>query len=634
MTNTLSIKVQSIIEQCIDHYTRPLCVILNKYFRIKAWSGDYAYYGFDGIAEGQDCRDSMLFLVGLTTQDSLQLRFIETPNARAVHVNLIATSDELILVLLDATEQRINHAFMQQKSNEITLLHIEQTKLIANLKRLEQEVEAKRHQAEQANLLKSRFIATMSHEFRTPLTSILGYTSRLKQRDDFDPTALKSLGSVERGAQHLLTLVENLLDQSQIEVDSLTLNPIATNVSMVVEKLFSMFEPLAEDKRLDLRFNIKPGLPEYLFLDEMRFRQVLVNLISNAIKFTERGSVHLQMHWAKDELIFSVEDTGKGIAEADQERIFTAFEQLGKHPGTGLGLSIVKHLVAAMDGKLALHSNVGDGSRFEISLPAKRVNVNDDTKQDELNSNSFREKLPLISVLLVEDDPDIMALLQSVFDEAGYPVLRATDGNDAIKKALSSWPDLILLDLNLPDMTGFDVIKTLRKNDFHNPVFAQSAWASSEYKIKAIAAGCNEYLLKPLDFTELKTLISEYFIADTDHGMPIERYRQLRQQFLESLPGKLNTLQELEINISKQNWEHATRKELHNYAHRLAGSAGLYGLHSIANISKQLDQQLNDYDRLQTNSVESQGKITNTIALLIRQMQQCSHQTIPPSFFG
>jgi two-component system, sensor histidine kinase len=622
---TFSTSAQAIIDRTIGEYTRPLCVILDRDFMVKSWSGDCSYYGFDGIEVGKDCRDSMLFLVGLDTQDSIQFQFIETPNARTVHLQLFFDSDEMVLVLLDATEQRVNYEAIQQKGYELAIMHVRQLKLIANLKRLEKEVELKRRQAEQANLLKGRFIATMSHEFRTPLTSILGYAARLKQRDDFDPTALKYLGSVERGAQHLLSLVENLLDHSQIEANSLAINPIATNISVVIVKLFSIFEPLAEDKHLELHVDIQSEIPEYLFLDEMRFRQILVNLISNAIKFTAQGSVLIKINWAKDELIVCVEDTGKGIAEADQKRAFTAFEQLGNHPGTGLGLSIVKHLVTSMGGKILLISSVGSGSRFEVALPAKQVKLRAEEDQKELRENNLRKKAYLKSVLLVEDDPDIMGLLQSIFEDAEYPVLTATNGNDAINIALSDWPDLILLDLHLPDITGFEVIKTLRNNNFHNPVFAQSAWASSEYKVKAIAAGCNEYLVKPLDVTELKMWISDYFIDATDSGMPVERYQQLCQRFLGSLPEKQKNLQQLGINIGKHNWDSSTRQELHNYAHRLAGSASLYGMHPIARTSGQLDQLLLDYDRLKPQddtTAELREKIMSAIALLDGQFQQ------------
>ena len=621
---TFSANAQRIIDQHIENYTRPLCVILDHDFRVKAWSGDYAYYGFDGLEVGKDCRDSMLFLVGLSAQESIQLQFIETPSARAAHLQLMVDADEMVLVLLDATEQRANNESLQQKGYELALMHAEQLKLIDELKRLEKEVEAKRRQAEQANLLKGRFIATMSHEFRTPLASILGYTERLKQRDDFDSTALKYLGSVERGAQHLLSLVENLLDQSQIDVDSLIVNPTPTHIRVVFDKLFSIFEPLAEDKRLEFRFDIAPDLPECLVLDEMRFRQILVNLISNAIKFTEQGTIQLYTRWGEGELTVCIEDTGKGIAKADQERIFDAFEQLGNHPGTGLGLSIVKHLVNLMGGKLVLTSSLGKGSRFELSLPAKQAQPRDDACQTEFNQDKLREKSPLNTVLLVEDDPDIMELLQGIFDEAGYPTLAATTGNDAIAKALSSWPDLILLDLNLPDMTGFDVVKTLRNSHFHNPVFAQSAWQSSDYKAKAIAAGCNEYLQKPLDVTELKLLISGYFVNDSDPGMPLEKYQELCQRFVASLPEKQKNLQQLVNAISKQNWDEESRQELFSFSHRLAGSAGLYGMNLIANAAKTLSQLLVDYECIKPNHnmAELQGNITRAVASLTRYIEQ------------
>jgi two-component system, sensor histidine kinase len=620
--NAISIRAHCLIEQCIDFYMHPVCLILDKKFRTKAWSGDFSYYGFDGIAEGKDCRDSMLFMVGLSSHESVNMQFIETPNARAVHLHLIVNLDEIIVVLLDATEPRINHGVVQQKSNELALMHIQQNKLIENLKRLEKEIEEKRRQAEHANLLKGRFIATMSHEFRTPLTSILGYTWRLKQRDDFDPTTLKHLNSVERGAQHLLSLVENILDQAQIDMDSLTINPVATPVRVVLDKLASIFQPLAEDKHLGLNIELTPDLPEHLLLDEVRFRQILVNLISNAIKFTERGSINVAVGWADGALIVSVEDTGKGIAEADQERIFTAFEQVGNHPGTGLGLSIVKHLVTVMGGKLTLVSSLGQGSRFDVSLPAQAIHIASDTPQNSLAANDLQEKPILKSVLLVEDDPDIMALLQSALDDAGYPTLTASNGRAALDAALSNWPDLVLLDLNLPDMMGFEVIKTLRAHNFQNPVFAQSAWTAPEHKAKAIAAGCNEFIIKPLNINELKDLISVYFSNDTDYGMPVERYLELLKLYRASLPEKHKKLLELMGNNSQHNWGPETLKDLHDFAHRLAGSAGLYRMRLISDTAKHLDQLMLDYERLtgQGDPAELQTKIMAGITSLARHI--------------
>jgi hypothetical protein len=146
---TFSTSAQAIIDRTIGEYTRPLCVILDRDFMVKSWSGDCSYYGFDGIEVGKDCRDSMLFLVGLDTQDSIQFQFIETPNARTVHLQLFFDSDEMVLVLLDATEQRVNYEAIQQKGYELAIMHVRQLKLIANLKRLEKEVELKRRQAGQ-----------------------------------------------------------------------------------------------------------------------------------------------------------------------------------------------------------------------------------------------------------------------------------------------------------------------------------------------------------------------------------------------------------------------------------------------------------------------------------------------------
>jgi signal transduction histidine kinase/DNA-binding response OmpR family regulator len=598
-------------------------VILDGSFIIQSWSGDHHYYGFDCLATGNDCRDCMLFLIGLNNQDSIHLRYIDTPNARSAHVQIFCGINEITLVLLDATEQRINHSVVQQKGNELALMHIEQNRLIDNLKRLEKEIEAKRRQAEQANQLKSQFIATMSHEFRTPLTSIIGYTSRLKQTTSLDPASSIYLSSVEGSAQHLLSLVENLLDHSQIEIGSLSIKRISTNVRVVLDKIKSIFEPLAEDKQLDFNIDIDRGIPEYLCLDEMRFRQILVNLMSNAIKFTKQGFIGIKASWIDDQLTVSVEDTGSGIAKADQQRIFSAFECLDNHLGTGLGLSIVKHLVAAMDGQLVLASVVNQGSRFEVSIPAPQLAGSNDRCSPILDHRLHKRKKHLETVLLVEDDRVIMQLLQSIFDEADCYILVASTGDDAINQALSEWPDLILLDLNLPDITGFEVIKTLRNNSFHNPVFIQSAWVSTEYKARAIAAGCNEYLLKPLDIPHLMMLVSQYFIKRSDFGMPTERYQQLHQRFVDSLPEKRKTLQQLEVS-SQHNWTSTEQQQVHSYVHRLAGSAALYGMHTISRISKQLDQLLLDYEQQGSHHADAQlrKKILNTLALLGRQLDQ------------
>ena len=623
---TLPASVQCIVDQCIDDVIRPLCVVLDRNFIIQSWSGDYAYYGFEGIDVGKDCRDSLLFLVGLQANESFDLRFIETPNHRSVHIHAFVESRQIILVLLDASEQRLNQTVLQQKGNELALMQIEQLRLIENLKRLEKEVESKRRLAEQANQLKGQFIATMSHEFRTPLTSILGYSLRLKSVCESDQIQTSYLESIERGAKHLLSLVENLLDHAQIEVGSLSINPIATDVTVVMEKLASIFEPLAEDKDLGFEISISSNIPDYLCLDEMRFRQILVNLISNAIKFTDEGVVSVHADWLDGGLSVSVKDTGKGIAESDRQRIFSAFEQLGNEPGTGLGLSIVKHLVQAMDGKLTVDSAVARGSHFVVQLPARQVSVDSNAREaDAEKSNSVDSKTFLNTVLLVEDDPDIMTLLQTVFDDIDCKSLTASNGNDGLNLALTEWPDFILLDLNLPGMTGFEVIKSLRNNQFKNPVFIHSAWVSSEYKAQAMAIGCNEYVLKPLDLDHLNSLISEYFFIKKELGMPVERYRQIYQQFLDSLPGKHELLEQLEQKNNQRHWDSSlARRELHQYAHRLAGSAEMYGMQAMAKTAKRLDQLLLDYEDTdaQNDKLELRKKIIKMITKLHIQFDQ------------
>ena len=428
---------QEIFNHQINEFVRPFCVRLDSQLLILAWQGESAYYGFDNIQSGDDARDLFLFLVGLDATEPVQLKFVETPNGRSVHVKLIVESSGCLLVMFDATQQCVNHAELQQKGNQLALMQIEQLKLIEELKRLEKEVEAKRRLAEKANQLKGRFIATMSHEFRTPLTAIMGYASRLKPVNIDDSTRNEYLASIERSANHLLSLVENLLDHSQIEVGSLTIIPIETDVARVLDKLSSIFRPLADDKALEFKIETEADIPSKLLVDEMRFRQILVNLISNAIKYTDYGFVQVKVKWENDELIVRVEDSGRGIAEEDQKRIFNAFEQIGHESGNGLGLSIVRHLLSAQGGQIHVTSTVGKGTSFELNFPAPEIeNPCDDSNRDYLYLTQ-RKKTFLKTVLLVEDNPDILKLLQGVFENTECLCFHADTGNEALKLAFA-----------------------------------------------------------------------------------------------------------------------------------------------------------------------------------------------------
>jgi len=501
-------KIRALVVQT----THPLCFLLDSKHCLKMAMGDFTYYGYSPCKPGEDMGERLPFLIALQVTDPIVLRFMETPNQGSAHVHILPDdNDNILVVFIDANEQKSNQAKIQQKANELTLLHEQQCKLMQAMRLLEEELEAKIIEADEANQLKSRFIANMSHEFRTPLTSILGFTSRLKQ----DPqTSLKQhqyVAGLESGAKHLLELVENLLDQSQIEAGTLTNHPAPVDLGNVFDELEKEFQPLAEDHRLEFRV-IRSAIPDRIMLDELRFKQIMVNLLGNAIKFTDEGMVGLSASWVDDELTISVSDTGPGIADIDRERIFDAFERLETKPGTGLGLSIVKHLVDAMTGELTLDSSPGKGSRFEIKLPAMRVhgadNVQSERPIDKIGRSSTS---PIaVTILVAEDERCIMNLMESVLHEAGYKTLSATDGHDAVEVALKAHPDLVLMDLNMPKMDGFTAIKALRSKGFSPPIFANSAWSSAEHKSKALEAGCNEYLLKPMDFPRLLELISEY----------------------------------------------------------------------------------------------------------------------------
>lgn len=575
--------------------THPLCLLIDTENCLNVCTGDLSYYGYHSIRPGEDCSELMPFLVGHNPTDSIQLRFLETPNGRSAHVYFRPQQDAYMVTFLDATEQRSNHGKMQQKANELALLHDEQCRLIKVMEQLEQQLEFKRVEAEKANSLKSRFIANMSHEFRTPLTSILGFTTLIRQSLNHEPQQIQYLASVERGAKHLLSMIENLLEQSQIEAGGVEIHPIATDVNQLLDEVQQTLKPLADDRKLSFTLT-KTNIPDALSIDELRIRQILLNLIGNAIKFTDEGGIEVVASWRANDLKFSVSDSGIGIAESDRDKIFKPFEQLDRRLGSGLGLSIVKQIVETMNGAVSLDSTPGIGSRFEISVPAPIIES--DLVKDSLpdyTENPNQLPASALQILIVEDDEDIVNLLLALFDKQYYQVTTAKNGAEAIEKTLALWPDIVFMDLNVPEIDGIEATRSLRERGFSNAIFALSAWNSTEYKAKAIEVGCNDYLLKPLNLSRLLTLVSDYSRMNIHSDIPNDRISELADRFHASLPEKLNNLESIVGKRPTFPAENAAIKDLQLFSHRLAGSAALYGFESISKIAKELDRLLMDY---------------------------------------
>jgi two-component system sensor histidine kinase/response regulator len=368
--------------------------------------------------------------------------------------------------------------------------------------------------AEAANQAKSMFLASMSHELRTPLNIILGFTQLLRQEPPLTADQQDTLQTIHRSGEHLLNLINDVLDFSKIEAGQATLETINFDLPALLHTLGRMFEAQAAAKGLTLTLEIAPTLPRYISSDEQKLRQVLLNLLSNAIKYTERGQVTLAVQpLASDQsasntinLQFRVADTGVGIASEEIDSIFDAFVQAktvhATTQGTGLGLAICQKLVSLMGGELSLTSQVGVGSTFTVTLPVAHAHYGH-THIEPGAPPIVQQVIPEHwhrRILVVDDLAENRLLLVRLLKKAGLQVREASSGAEAIQ-AWQSWkPELIWMDMRMPDLDGYEATRQIRAMEERptTVIIALTAQAcQSDDRTLAIEAGCNDYMSKP-----------------------------------------------------------------------------------------------------------------------------------------
>jgi len=380
-------------------------------------------------------------------------------------------------------------------------------------RQVERALQEAKEAAEAANAAKSDFLSNMSHELRTPLNGILGYTQILQRDGNLTVEQRAGLDTIYRCGHHLLNLINDVLDFAKIEAQKLELVPTAFHLGLCLEGLLEICRLRAEQKGLTLRYAPDPRLPVAICSDEKRLRQVLLNLLGNAIKFTEAGEVSLAVTVLdRDDrrctLRFTVTDTGVGIPADRLAAIFLPFEQteIGrrKGEGTGLGLAISRHCVEMLGGNLQVESTLGQGSRFwfELSCPL------DTTWQPSPNANQptvvgIQGRPPL--VLVVDDNPENRAIVVGLLQPLGCVVEQAEHGLAALDRLAANRPDVMILDLVMPVMDGFEVLRRLRSDPRYRdlPVIVSSASVSAQDRALSLAAGSNAFLPKPIDSDEL-----------------------------------------------------------------------------------------------------------------------------------
>ena len=447
-----------------------------------------------------------------------------------------------------------------------------------------------------ASEAKSRFLANMSHEIRTPMTSIIGYADGIMLGDIKPHERNHAISVILQNSRHVLGLINDILDMSKIEANRLEIELIEANLFQSIAHVESLLGKQIRDKGLEFELNYHFPLPDYVVIDPTRLRQILLNLTSNAMKFTTVGKISIEVRCEDEKLLICVKDTGIGMAKDEQKELFSAFYQADsstsrKYGGTGLGLNISKSLARKLDGDIDVESEVGSGTAFTLKLGLFTTEKTRWlTSFEQVNQSQIAQEQPLHTqdelngdILLAEDHSDNSRLIKRILERMGLNVTTVENGQLAVQAVLDNEYDLILMDIQMPVMDGEQALNFIQATGCSTPVIALTANTMRHEIERYMKLGFTDHLSKPIDRAQFNQKVSHYLniAVDDELDLPDEEFEALKQQYISGLYEQKVQLQN---QIKYQDLDGLSKS-----IHAIKGTAGMFDCEEIHQLSADID---------------------------------------------
>lgn len=477
-----------------------------------------------------------------------------------------------------------------------------------------QKIKDARDVALTSNRAKTVFLANMSHEIRTPLTAIIGFSKSLLESEQNMQERIGAIKIIHDSGKHLLHIIDEILDLSKIETESLEVEKINVSPVIVLNEICPLMRMQAEGKGLEFKVNYEFPIPMTIKTDPTRLKQILLNLASNAVKFTAQGHIHINVRCAveTETIIFEVADSGIGMNKLQQKKVFTAFAQADssttrKYGGTGLGLTLSKQFAKKLGGSLKIRSEVDVGTTMSVTIKTGELQQalfyqRDDELPREVDSEDIPLRKIILSgdVLLAEDNPANQKLFELYLRATGANITIADNGKQAVEKALQNQYDLIFMDMQMPVMNGLEAVKELRKHNYQHPIIALTANSTVEDRDACLNAGCDGFVSKPVDRNKFIRVLQKYLPgiqATALNSKPIlsslledePELVDIVLDFLDNMPAILNQIKSAHLNSDTE--------KLRCEIHKLKGVGAGYGYQILTDLAGKIEFQIQNHNR-------------------------------------